>query len=139
MKKLEAVLAGALRRELAANDKLCAKFVKPPQNLKCKKCLTTFSCPSQLKKLEAVLAGALRRELAAANKAQRLAADIAVVERLSRQHEHAASCSKMVVKFREDRIKRLEALSKDVLPVDEYYQQVRAPGTGPLRFGGLVE
>ncbi|GAQ87605.1 hypothetical protein KFL_003640070 [Klebsormidium nitens] len=78
---------------------------------------------SKLKKLEAVLAGALRRELAADNKAQRLAADIAVVERLSRQHEHAASCSKMVVKFREDRIKRLEALSRDVLPVDEYYQQ----------------
>jgi kinesin family protein 15 len=85
----------------------------------------------QLRKLEAVLAGALRRELSADNKAQRLAAEIATVERLVRQHEHAVFCARLVVKFREDRIKRLEALSKDVLPVDEYYQQVRAVWTRP--------
>jgi hypothetical protein len=92
---------------------------------------TSSSINLQLRKLEAVSAGALHRGLSADNKAPRLAAEIATMERLVRQHEHAVFCGRLVVKFREDRIKRLEDLSKDVLPVDEYYQQVRAAWARP--------
>lgn len=84
-----------------------------------------------MQKLEAVLAAALRRELSTNNKAQLLAAEIVTMEPLVRQQEHAVICARLVVKFRKDRIKRLEAQSKDVLPVDEYYQAVRAAWMRP--------
>lgn len=70
--------------------------------------------------MEAVVAGALRREQAADVTTKRLAAEIEQLNRLVHQREADTQSSKMILRFREDKIRRLETLSQGLLSVDSY-------------------
>ncbi|KAF3333862.1 Phragmoplast orienting kinesin 2 [Carex littledalei] len=74
----------------------------------------------QWKSLEATLAGALRRERTAETTIRQLEAEIEQLNRLVRQREDDTRCTKMTLKFREDKINRMEALVKDKITPDMY-------------------
>ncbi|KAG0556184.1 hypothetical protein KC19_11G032900 [Ceratodon purpureus] len=74
----------------------------------------------KLRQMEAVVAGALRREQAADVTTKRLAAEIEQLNRLVHQREADTQSSKMILRFREDKIRRLETLSKGLLSVDSF-------------------
>ncbi|XP_020273285.1 kinesin-like protein KIN-12F isoform X2 [Asparagus officinalis] len=77
----------------------------------------------QLKSLEATLAGALRREKMAETTIKQLETEIEQLNRLVCQREEDTRCSKMMLKFREDKIHRMEALLDRHLPADSYLQE----------------
>ncbi|GAB2250392.1 hypothetical protein Droror1_Dr00016642 [Drosera rotundifolia] len=74
----------------------------------------------QLKSLEAMLAGALRREHVAETSIKQLEAEIEQLTRLAHQREEDMRSTKMMLKFREDKIQRMEALLGELIPVDAY-------------------
>ncbi|KAJ7549008.1 hypothetical protein O6H91_07G036300 [Diphasiastrum complanatum] len=73
-----------------------------------------------VRELEAVLAGSLRREQAAENTTKRLAAQIEQLDSLVRQREDDTQCGKMMLRFREDKIRRLESLADGLLSADDH-------------------
>ncbi|KAI5059960.1 hypothetical protein GOP47_0024380 [Adiantum capillus-veneris] len=64
----------------------------------------------KVKALEAVVVGSLRREQAADNTAKRLREEIEHLNCLVRQREDDAQFNKMMLRFREDKVRRLEAI-----------------------------
>ncbi|KAL9238163.1 hypothetical protein vseg_012628 [Gypsophila vaccaria] len=76
--------------------------------------------PKQVKSLEMMLAGALRREQMAETSMKQLEAKIEQLNRLVRQREEDTRCTKMMLKFREDKIHRMESLLGEIKPVDAY-------------------
>ncbi|KAK1276465.1 Kinesin-like protein KIN12B [Acorus gramineus] len=74
----------------------------------------------QLKYLEKTLAGSLRREKMSDTTIKQLEAEIEQLNRLVRQREEDTRCTKMMLRFREDKIQRMEALLEGVVPVDSY-------------------
>ncbi|KAJ6419585.1 hypothetical protein OIU84_029653 [Salix udensis] len=74
----------------------------------------------QLKSLETTLAGALRREQMAETSIKKLEAEIEQLNRLVRQREEDTRSTKMMLRFREDKIQRMESLVGGVLPPDTY-------------------
>uniref|UniRef100_A0A7N0TDF2 Kinesin motor domain-containing protein n=1 Tax=Kalanchoe fedtschenkoi TaxID=63787 RepID=A0A7N0TDF2_KALFE len=78
---------------------------------------------TKLKSLEMMLAGSLRREQMAESSIKQLEAEIQQLNRLVRQREEDARSSKMMLRFREDKIHRMESLVNNVLPVDSYLVQ----------------
>ncbi|XP_027112402.1 kinesin-like protein KIN-12D isoform X1 [Coffea arabica] len=74
----------------------------------------------QFKSLETTLAGALRREQMAEISIKQLEAEIEQLNRLVRQREEDTRCTKMMLKFREDKIQRLESLLGGLMPTDAY-------------------
>ncbi|KAA0046003.1 hypothetical protein IC582_025259 [Cucumis melo] len=74
----------------------------------------------QLKSLETVLAGALRREKMAEASIRQLEAEIEQLNRLVRQREEDTRCTKMMLKFREDKIQRMESLLGGSIPAETY-------------------
>ncbi|KAJ4804426.1 phragmoplast-associated kinesin-related protein [Rhynchospora pubera] len=74
----------------------------------------------QWKSLEATLAGALRRERVSETTIKQLEAEIEQLNRLVRQREEDTRCTKMMLKFREDKINRMEALVKGEISPDLY-------------------
>ncbi|XP_021738486.1 kinesin-like protein KIN-12F [Chenopodium quinoa] len=80
----------------------------------------------QLKSMELMLAGALRREQMSESSIKKLEAEIEQLNRLVRQREEDARCSKMMLKFREDKIQRMESLVGDLKPVDAYLLEENA-------------
>ncbi|CAM6042219.1 unnamed protein product [Sphagnum compactum] len=77
----------------------------------------------KLKALEGVLVGALRREQAADLTLKQLAAEIEQLNRLVKQREDDSQCSKMMLRFREDKIKRLESVANGFLSADAFLVQ----------------
>lgn len=74
----------------------------------------------QLKSLETTLAGALRREQMAETSIKKLEAEIEQLNRLVRQREEDTRSTKMMLRFREDKIQRMESLVGGLLPPDTY-------------------
>ncbi|XP_065855642.1 LOW QUALITY PROTEIN: kinesin-like protein KIN-12D [Euphorbia lathyris] len=74
----------------------------------------------QLKSLEKTLAGALRREQMAEACIKKLEDEIEHLNRLVRQREDGTRSSKMMLRFREDKIHRMESLIAGSLPQDAY-------------------
>ncbi|KAM7474929.1 hypothetical protein LguiB_022172 [Lonicera macranthoides] len=82
----------------------------------------------QLKSLETTLTGALRREQMTETSIKQLEAEIeqlnrlvnALTNSLVRQREEDSRCSKMMLKFREDKIQRMESLVGGLIPADAY-------------------
>ncbi|KAJ0076723.1 hypothetical protein Patl1_36218 [Pistacia atlantica] len=74
----------------------------------------------QLKSLETTLAGALRREQMAETSIKKLEAEIEQLNRLVRQREEDTRSSKMMLRFREDKIQRMESLLGGSLPADPF-------------------
>ncbi|CAH1450375.1 unnamed protein product [Lactuca virosa] len=77
------------------------------------------SC-KQLKSLETSLNGALRREQSTENSIKQLEAEIEQLNSLVHQREEENRCTKMMLKFREDKIQRMECLLSGSLSVDSY-------------------
>ncbi|KAF5745669.1 phragmoplast orienting kinesin 2 [Tripterygium wilfordii] len=77
----------------------------------------------QLKSLETTLAGALRREKMAEISTKKLEAEIEHLNRLVRQREEDTRGTKMMLRFREDKIQRMESLLGGFLPPDSYLQE----------------
>ncbi|KAK4258730.1 hypothetical protein QN277_005145 [Acacia crassicarpa] len=77
----------------------------------------------QLKSLEATVAGALRREQMAETSIKQLEAEIEQLNRLVRQREEDTRSCKMMLRFREDKIRRMESLLAGSIPIDGYLQE----------------
>ncbi|XP_011100690.1 kinesin-like protein KIN-12C isoform X1 [Sesamum indicum] len=71
--------------------------------------------------LKATLRGALRREKLAEAEARGLKAEIEHLNRLAHQREQEAQRTKMMVRFREEKIKRLEVLLDGLISADKFY------------------
>ncbi|KAL4278755.1 hypothetical protein GQ457_03G002990 [Hibiscus cannabinus] len=74
----------------------------------------------QLNSFEATLAGALRREKMGETSIKKLEAEIEQLNRLVRQREEDTRSSKMMLRFREDKIQRMESLVRGSLPADSF-------------------
>ncbi|KAI3769831.1 hypothetical protein L6452_00945 [Arctium lappa] len=74
----------------------------------------------QLKSLETSLNGALRREQSTENSIKQLEAEIEQLNCLVRQREEENRCTKMMLKFREDKIQRMESLVAGSIPAGSY-------------------
>ncbi|KAJ0264438.1 Kinesin-like protein KIN-12D [Hirschfeldia incana] len=74
----------------------------------------------QLKSLEITLAGSLRREHVADASIKKLEAEIEHLNRLVRQREEDTRSTKMMLRFREDKIQRLESLLGNQISADSY-------------------
>ncbi|CAI9104395.1 OLC1v1003057C1 [Oldenlandia corymbosa var. corymbosa] len=74
----------------------------------------------QFKTLESTLAGALRREQMADISIKQLEAEIEQLNRLVQQREEDTRCTKMMLKFREDKIQRMESLVGGLIPPDVF-------------------
>ncbi|KAM7253486.1 hypothetical protein ACFE04_021640 [Oxalis oulophora] len=79
--------------------------------------------PKQLKSLEATLAGAMRREQMAETCIKKLEAEIKHLNHLVCQREEESKSSKMMLRFREDKIHRLESIVNGSLPLDSYLME----------------
>ncbi|CAL9172635.1 unnamed protein product [Musa hybrid cultivar] len=75
---------------------------------------------NSLKSLESILAGALRREKMADTTIKQLEAEIKQLNCLVHQREEESRSNKMMLKFQEDKIFRLEKLSECQVPIDSY-------------------
>ncbi|XP_051135829.1 kinesin-like protein KIN-12D isoform X2 [Andrographis paniculata] len=74
----------------------------------------------QLKSLETTVAGSLRREQMAESTIKQLEAEIEHLNRLVSQREEDTRCTKMMLKFREDKIQRMEAVLGGTMSADAY-------------------
>jgi kinesin family protein 15 len=74
----------------------------------------------QLKSLEITLAGSLRREHVADASIKKLEAEIEHLNRLVRQREEDTRSTKMMLRFREDKIQRLESLLGNHISADSF-------------------
>ncbi|CAH9125833.1 unnamed protein product [Cuscuta epithymum] len=74
----------------------------------------------QLKSLETTLAGALRREQMAESSIRHFEAEIEQLTRLVSQREEDTRSTKMMLKFREDKIYRMESILNGLIPSDTY-------------------
>ncbi|CAN8258819.1 unnamed protein product [Cochlearia groenlandica] len=77
----------------------------------------------QLKSLEITLAGSLRREHVADASIKKLEAEIEHLNRLVRQREEDTRSTKMMLRFREDKIQRLESLRGNHISADSFLQE----------------
>ncbi|KAL3812228.1 hypothetical protein ACJIZ3_013496 [Penstemon smallii] len=75
----------------------------------------------ETKYLKATLCGALRREKLADTEVRRLKAEIEHLNHLFHQREEEAQRSKMMLRFREEKIKRFELLSDGSISADKFY------------------
>ncbi|XP_078442016.1 phragmoplast orienting kinesin 2 [Wolffia australiana] len=77
----------------------------------------------QIKSVETLLAGALRREKIADTSMKQLQAEIEQLNRLVRQREEDTQCTKMMLKFREDKIHRMESLVERLTTPESYLRE----------------
>ncbi|KAG4401136.1 hypothetical protein AAZX31_07G192900 [Glycine max] len=77
----------------------------------------------QLKSLETTLAGALRREQIAEISIKQLEAEIEQLNCLVRQREEDTRSCKMMLRFRDDKIHRLESRLAGSIPMDTFLQE----------------
>ncbi|XP_042050674.1 kinesin-like protein KIN-12E isoform X3 [Salvia splendens] len=95
---------------------------KPSEEIKVHDvCETQNEENSKNKYLKANLHSALRREKLAEAEIRNLKVDIEHLNRLSHQQQEETQRTKMMLKFREDKIKRMELLSDGLKSADEYY------------------
>ncbi|GBG67257.1 hypothetical protein CBR_g88546 [Chara braunii] len=112
------VLAQALRSSMDSFD--LTKSLLPAKD--------TSATASRVRALEAMLAGAFRREQSAENQVKQQASEIEHLEQLVKRMEQEANCGRMVLKFREDKIRRLEVAADGLLMTnaDEALQEENA-------------
>ncbi|XP_047338368.1 kinesin-like protein KIN-12D isoform X2 [Impatiens glandulifera] len=79
-----------------------------------------MSSSNQIKSLETTLAGVLRREQIADSTIKQLEAEIEQLNLLVYQKEDDTRCTKMMLKFREEKIQRLESLVGGLITPDTY-------------------
>ncbi|XP_062092244.1 kinesin-like protein KIN-12D [Humulus lupulus] len=99
---------------------VCDMDVEDDDLLKTESKGTVRMSTKQLKCLETTLAGALRREQMAETCIKQLEAEIEQLNRLARQREEDTRCTKMMLRFREDKIRREGALVNGSIPAESY-------------------
>ncbi|KAI4376005.1 hypothetical protein MLD38_013807 [Melastoma candidum] len=77
----------------------------------------------QLKSLESTLAGAMRREQMADTTIKQLEAEIEQLNRLVRQREEECRCTKMMLKFREEKIQRMDSVLGGSISSETYLHE----------------
>ncbi|XP_077240478.1 phragmoplast orienting kinesin 1 isoform X2 [Tasmannia lanceolata] len=77
----------------------------------------------KIKYLQATLIGTLRREKTAESAVKMLEAEIEHMNRLVHQREEDAQRTKMILRFREEKIRRLELLADGLVSGDEYLME----------------
>ncbi|KAH0993179.1 hypothetical protein GBA52_004662 [Prunus armeniaca] len=77
----------------------------------------------KMKCMDTILVGALRREKMADSAVQKLVAEIEDMNRLVCQSEEDAGHAKMMLRFREEKIKRLELLTDGMLSPEKYLME----------------
>ncbi|OMO53413.1 C2 calcium-dependent membrane targeting [Corchorus capsularis] len=77
----------------------------------------------QMKRIEAALAGSLRREKMAETTVQKLEAEIEQMNRLICQREEDVQRIKMMLRFREEKIKNLDLLATGLVSTEEYLME----------------
>ncbi|KAK9289237.1 hypothetical protein L1049_017711 [Liquidambar formosana] len=77
----------------------------------------------KMKCMEATLVAALRREKMAETAVQKLEAEIEHMNRLAHQREEDAQRTKMMLRFREEKIKRLELLADGSVSAEKYLME----------------
>ncbi|ONI27869.1 hypothetical protein PRUPE_1G108800 [Prunus persica] len=77
----------------------------------------------KMKCMDTILVGALRREKMADSAVQKLVAEIEDMNRLVCQSEEDAGHAKMMLRFREEKIKRLELLTDGMLSAEKYLME----------------
>ncbi|XP_027191010.1 kinesin-like protein KIN-12D isoform X2 [Cicer arietinum] len=82
----------------------------------------TRMSPKQLETLKTTIAGALRREQIAEASIRQLEAEIELLNRLVRQREEETMSCKMTLRFREDKIRRLESRVVGSVTADQFLQ-----------------
>ncbi|KAJ7542095.1 hypothetical protein O6H91_10G089700 [Diphasiastrum complanatum] len=88
------------------------------------KCVGTFKeLNEKIKALEALVSGSMRREQAAEDVTKRLAAEIERLNCVVQQHEDDAQYTKMMLRFREDKIRRLELIADGIVSGDTYLEE----------------
>ncbi|KAG6428260.1 hypothetical protein SASPL_112511 [Salvia splendens] len=115
-----------LRDIVPGTEHACLGYVsdvrKPSEEIKVHDvCVTQNEENTKNKYLKANLHSALRREKLAETEIRNLKVEIEHLNRLSHQQQEETQHTKMMLKFREDKIKRLELLSDGLKSADEYY------------------
>lgn len=77
----------------------------------------------KVKCMEAILAGALRREKLADTAFQKLENEMERVNQLTCQKEEEVQHTKLILRFRDEKIKQLESLMDGSLPADHYLME----------------
>ncbi|KAM1066242.1 hypothetical protein ACFX1X_021953 [Malus domestica] len=77
----------------------------------------------KMKSMETVLVGALRREKMAEHEVQKLVAEIEHMNNLVCQREEDVGHNKVMLRFREDKIKRFELLTDGMLSAEKYLME----------------
>ncbi|KAK9286730.1 hypothetical protein L1049_015133 [Liquidambar formosana] len=111
------------RESYACTERIPEDQERTDDLLGCESKGTVRMSSKQLKCLETTLAGALRREQMAETSIKQLEAEIEQLNRLVHQREEDAKCSKMMMRFREDKIQRMESLVGGLIPADTYLVQ----------------
>ncbi|TYH01791.1 hypothetical protein ES288_A09G087900v1 [Gossypium darwinii] len=78
---------------------------------------------NKMRRMEATLAGSLRREKMAETANQKLEAEIEQMNRLVCQKEEDVQRTKMMLRFREEKIKNLESLATGLVSTEEYLME----------------
>ncbi|XVF38949.1 hypothetical protein REPUB_Repub20aG0147000 [Reevesia pubescens] len=78
---------------------------------------------NKMQRMEATLAGSLRREKMAETAIQKLEAEIEQINRLVCQREEDVQRTKMMLRFREEKIKNLESLATGLVSTEEYLME----------------
>ncbi|XVF62368.1 hypothetical protein PTKIN_Ptkin09bG0002100 [Pterospermum kingtungense] len=78
---------------------------------------------NKMRRMEATLAGSLRREKMAETAIQKLEAEIEHMNRLVCQREEDVQRTKMMLRFREEKIKNLELLATGLVSTEEYFME----------------
>ncbi|KAL6952982.1 Kinesin-like protein KIN-12E [Sarracenia purpurea var. burkii] len=86
--------------------------------------LNTLSVQNRkIKCLEATLVGALRREKLAETAVRRLESEIGQMNSIAQQREEDAQCAKMILRFRDEKITRLELFADNLVSADTYLME----------------
>ncbi|KAI3842968.1 hypothetical protein MKX03_020621 [Papaver bracteatum] len=80
----------------------------------------------KMKCIETTLTGALRREKMAEAAVSRLEAEIEHMNRLAHQREEDAQRTKMILRFREEKIKKMESLADGLVTADDFLKEENA-------------
>ncbi|MCL7045771.1 hypothetical protein MKW94_028005, partial [Papaver nudicaule] len=80
----------------------------------------------KMKCIETTLTGALRREKMAEAAVSRLEAEIEHMNRLAHQREEDAQRTKMILRFREEKIKKMESLADGLVSADDFLKEENA-------------
>ncbi|CAK9869214.1 unnamed protein product [Sphagnum jensenii] len=82
--------------------------------------LSTNAALKKIEAMEVLLAGALRREKSFEAATKQMASEVKQLNSLVQQREQNTQSGKMILRFREDKIQRLESLVEGKLTVDSY-------------------